>query len=309
MENSRKCLYLDMQESALHGDAVFKWTWSFSGKKSAGMGCFPHYFPHKEPPEPIALFPMVRACTLFRWVLAYVMEVRRGLNKGRIKAHCSSNNRKDKTTRNFNLSKSVVQLIPGDMCWMKVNPFQGERKMDSRWDEEDYEITCQVANGLSSHETEGSSGRVKAPHQNRFFQVATLWGVSMALCHNEYANVDLTTRSALTESTPLECDIDLPRNNMEEQLSQCSTSLSLRGQVDGIQRSLYEVVPSTAMKDNRDGRRDKCACDDEPHWLPPVYFLACHLNPNFHFELKHKKGRGKGCNRSIDTRTGFGVIA
>ena len=56
----------------------------------------------------------------------------------------------------------------------------------------------------------------------------------MALCHNEYANIDLTTRSALTESTPLECDIDLPRNNVEEQQSRRSTSLSLCGQVDGV---------------------------------------------------------------------------
>ena len=58
-----------------------------------------------------------------------------------------------------------------------------------------------------------SSSRVKAPHQDGFFRVATLRGVPTALCQNEHANADLTTRSALTESTPLECDIDLPRNN------------------------------------------------------------------------------------------------
>ena len=130
----------NVQESALRGDAVLKLTRSFSGTKLAGTGCFPHYFLRKGQPEPIALFPMVRACTLFRRVLAYVMEVRSGLNKGRIEAHCSSNNRRDKTTRNYNLFKSTVQLIPGDACWTKVNPFQGERKIDSRWDEEDYEI-------------------------------------------------------------------------------------------------------------------------------------------------------------------------
>ena len=132
--------------------------------------------------------------------------------------------------------------------------------------------------------------KMKAPHWKRYFQVATLHGVSMALCKNECASIDLTTRSALTESTPLECDIDLLRNNVEERLSRCSTSLSLCGQVDGIRRSLYEVVPSTAMKDNRDRRRDKCACDDEPHWVLPVYFEACHLNPNFHCEQKQKGG-------------------
>ena len=164
MGSSRKCFSLNLQESALRGDAVLKLTRSFSGMKSAGMECFPHYFLRKGPPEPIALFPMVCACTLSRHVLAYVMEVRRGLNKGCIEAHCSSNNRRNKTTRNFNLPKSTVQLILGDACWTKVNLLQGERKIDSQWDEEDYEIMCQVTNGSSSYETKGSSGRVKVPH-------------------------------------------------------------------------------------------------------------------------------------------------
>ena len=118
---------------------------------------------------------------------------------------------------------------------------------------------------------------MKAPHQNRFFLVATPHGVSTALCQNECANVDLTSHSALAESTPWECDIDLPRNNIEERLSRCSTSLGPCGQVDGIWQPLFEVVPSTAMEDNRDGRRDKGACDDEPHWVLPVYFQAHHL--------------------------------
>ena len=174
MDPLRKFYSPHMQGSALRSDAVFRWMQSFSGTRAAGLGCFPHGSPCRESLEPITLFPMVRACILLRQVLAYVMEVRRGLNKGCNKAHCSSNNRRDKTTKNFNLSKSMVQLISGDACWTKVNPFQGERKMDSLWDEEDYKITCQVTNGSSSHETEGSRGRVKAPHQDRFFQVATL---------------------------------------------------------------------------------------------------------------------------------------
>ena len=132
MGSSRKCFSLNVEEGILRGDAVLKLTRSFSGTKLAGTGCFPHNFLHKEQPEPIALSPMVCAGTLFRQVLSYVMEVRRGLNKGHIEAHCSSNNRRDKTTSNFNLSKSTVQLIPGDACWMKVNPFQGERKIEGR---------------------------------------------------------------------------------------------------------------------------------------------------------------------------------
>ena len=106
----------------------------------------------------------------------------------------------------------------GDMDGTKANKFQGKRKMDSRWDEVKYEIARQVANGLPSHETRDSSGKVKVPHHSRFFPVATPQDASTALCQNEYTNVNPTTRSALPEFT-LECDIDLPRNIMEEGLS------------------------------------------------------------------------------------------
>ena len=92
------------------------------------------------------------------------MEVQRGLNRGCTEAHCSSNNKRDKTTSNYNIPTSTVRLIPGDVCWMGVNLFRGEREIGSRWDEEDYKITCQVANGSSSYETKHSSGRVKASH-------------------------------------------------------------------------------------------------------------------------------------------------
>ena len=98
----------------------------------------------------------------------------------------------------------------------KVNPFQGKRKIDGRWDEADYEIACQVANGSSSYEKQDSSGKLKVPHRNRFFLVATPDGASTALCQNEYANVDPTSRSAPAEFTLKECDMDLPRNKRVE---------------------------------------------------------------------------------------------
>ena len=154
--------------------------------------------------------------THFRRVPAYVVEVRSGFNRGCKEAQHSSTNKRDRTRRNYDTFKSTVQLIPGDVYWTKVNPFQGERKIDSRWDKVDYEITRQVTNGSSSYETKDLSGKMKAPHQNRFFLVATPQGASTALCQNECANVDPTTRSGLAESTPSECDIDLPRNNVEE---------------------------------------------------------------------------------------------
>ena len=213
--------------------------------------------------EIFALFPTMCADMRLRQFPAYVEEMQSGFTRGCIEAQCPSKIKREHTRNK--LFTSTVQLVPGDVDRMKANPFQGKRKIDSRWDKADYEIACQVANGSSSYEKQDSSGKLKAPHHKRFFLVATLHGASMALCQNEYANVNPTTRSAPTEFTLKECDMDLPRNKREEQQSQCSTHFSLHGQVDGVRRPLSMVVPSTAMKDYRDRRRDKCASDDEPH--------------------------------------------
>ena len=212
----------------------------------------------------IALFPMMCANTRLRRFPAYVEEVQSGFTRGRIEAQCPSKPKRDRLKRNY-LFISTVQLMPGDMDLTKVNLFQGERRIDCRWDEADYEIARQVTNGSSSYEKQDSSGKMKASHHNRFFLVATPYGTSTALCQNEYANVDPTTRSAPVESNLKECDIDLLRNNMEERQSRCSTSFSPGGQVDGVRRLLSMVVLSMAMKDYRDGRRVKCASNDEPH--------------------------------------------
>ena len=128
-----------------------------------------------------------------------------------------SNDERDRQRRNYDIFTSTVQLMPGDMVWTKANVFQGKRKMEYQWDEVEYEIARQVANGSPSYETKDSSGKVKTPHHNRFFLVAIPSGCIHSLePKTKYANVDLTTCSAPAEFTPLECDIDLPRNIMEE---------------------------------------------------------------------------------------------
>ena len=88
--------------------------------------------------------------------------------------------------------------------------------MEYRWDEVEYEIARQVANGSPSYEMKDLSGKVKIPHHNRVFQVAIPQGASTALCQSMYANINLTTHYAPAEFTPLECCIDLLRNIMEE---------------------------------------------------------------------------------------------
>ena len=180
----------------------------------------------------IALFPTVCADMRLRQFPAYVEEAWSGFTRGCIEARHPSKIKREHTQNK--LFTSTVQLMLGDMDWMKVNLFQGKRKIDGQWDEADYEIACQVTNGSSSYEKQDSSSKLKASHCNRFFLVATPHGASTALCQNEYPNIDPTTCSAPAEFTLKECDMDLPRDKREERWSRCSTSFSLYGQVDGV---------------------------------------------------------------------------
>ena len=289
-EKSKEESFPDRHKSTLHGDAVSSLTQPYNGKKSAATECLPHGLALWERSELLLfLFLMMCANTRYRWVPAYVEKVWSGFKRGHVGARRPSKIKRDRPRRNYNLFKSTVQLMLGDEDCTKVNPFQGVRKTDGKWDEVDYETVHQVANGSPLYEMKNPSGKMKVPHHNRLFLVATPQGASTALCQNKCANVDPTTRSGLAESTPLECDIDLPKNNVEERLSWCSTSLSLCGQVNGAWWPLFEVVPSTAMEDNRDGRRDKCASDDEPHWVPLVYFQAHNLEPNFQLWMRGER--------------------
>ena len=164
--------------------------------------------------------------------------------------------------------------------WQKLTCFketEGERSVEQSWIQD----SVQVTNGAPSYEIKDVSSNLKMAHYNRLFLVATPQGTPTALCQSKDASVNLTTHSALAELTPLECDNDLPRNTMEEWLSQCSTSVVPFGQVDIILWPLPMVLPGTAMKDNRDGMKDEYASDDGPHWVLPVNFRARILSPKF----------------------------
>ena len=128
--------------------------------------------------------------------LPVLRRCRKASKRGHTKAQRQSNNERDRKRRNDVIFTSTVQLMLGDMVWTKANAFQGKRKMEYRWDEVEYEIACQVTNGSPSYEMKESSGKVRMPHCNRFFQVAIPQGASTALCQSMYANVDPTTRSA-----------------------------------------------------------------------------------------------------------------
>ena len=157
----------DESEGALHSNVEHGLTRPYNGTKLAVMGCSPHYpLPWERPELLIDFFPMTHPNVHFRGVPAYIEEVQEGFKRGCIDVQCPSQNEWDKPRGNYDILTSTVQLIPGDMEETKADKLQGKGKMDGRWDEVDYEIARQVANGSPSYEKKDSSGKRKAPHCN-----------------------------------------------------------------------------------------------------------------------------------------------
>ena len=145
----------------------------------------------------------------------------------------------------------------------KADAFQGKRKVKDRWSEVEYEVICQLANGVPLYEIKDSSGNVKTAHCNQLFLLATPRGEVIPLGQSKDADTSLSTQSALVELTPLECEDDLPKDYVERCLTQHLASHVLLGWVDGILRPLPMVVHRTAYKDQGSRMKVECIDDEE----------------------------------------------
>ena len=116
----------------------------------------------------------------------------------------------------------------------KADAFQGKRKVKDRWSEVEYEVICQVVNGVPSYEIKDASGNLQVAHRNRLFLLATHQGEVIPLNKNEDPNPSLSTQSALVELTPLEYEKDLPKDLMEGCQTHHLASRVLLGWVDGV---------------------------------------------------------------------------
>ena len=48
----------------------------------------------------------------------------------------------------------------------KADVLQGKRQVKDRWSEVEYEVICQVTNGVPSYEMKDTSGNLQVAHRN-----------------------------------------------------------------------------------------------------------------------------------------------
>ena len=129
---------------------------------------------------------------------------------------------------------STVQLMPGDVVLMKLDVFQGKRKVKDRWSEAEYVVVCQVTDDVPAYKVRDDGGNVKAAHCNRLFLVAPAKEDATPLGGSESVSNEDATWSALAELTPLEWRSEMPGSEVDEVLTRCLTSCVPLGWIDGI---------------------------------------------------------------------------
>ena len=52
----------------------------------------------------------------------------------------------------YDRKKGAVNLKPGDLVLVKVDAWKGKRKIKDRWEEETWEVVCQITADVPSYE-------------------------------------------------------------------------------------------------------------------------------------------------------------
>ena len=203
-------------------------------------------------------FPTIDVNIRRRRVPAYVEEVLVHFKEAYTEAQHQSK-------YNYNRATSTVQLMLGDTVLKKVDAFQGKRKVKDQWREVEYEVICQVINGVPSYEIKVTSGNLQVAHRNQLFLLATPQGEVMPLNKKEDADPGMSTWSALAELTPMEYEKELPKDQMERCQTHHLASRVPLGWVDGILRPLPMVVDRTAQKEPGSRTKDMSGDDEEVH--------------------------------------------
>ena len=137
-------------------------------------------------------------------VQAYVEEVRKHFKEAYTEVHLQTNSKAGRQKRYYDRVTGTVQLMLGDVVLIKLDAFQGKRKVKDWWSKAEYVVVCQVADEVPTYKVQDNDRNVKIVHHNQLFLVATPKDDATPLGGSESVSEESTAQSALAELTPLE---------------------------------------------------------------------------------------------------------
>ena len=79
----------------------------------------------------------------------------------------------------------TVNLKPVNLVLVKADAWKGKRKIKDRWEEETWEMVCQIVADIPSYKVMNQHGRSWVLHQNQLLLIASEIGVPLCMgsCH------------------------------------------------------------------------------------------------------------------------------
>ena len=217
---------------------------AYNNARSAVTGYSPHYlmFGRCLHLPVIFYFKTMSTHVCSRRIPAYIEEVRKCFKEAYAEAHLQTNSETDQQKWYYDRATSTVQLMPGDIVLMKLDAFQGKRKVKDWWSEAEYVVVREVADDVPMYEVGDDGRNVKVIHCNWLYLAATPRGDATPLGGSLSASEEGITQSALAELTHLELESETPENEVDEALTQCLACHVLLGWVDGFPQPLPSVA-------------------------------------------------------------------
>ena len=82
----------------------------------------------------------------------YIEEVRRCYKEAYAEVHLQTTSEVDRQKWYYDRATNTLQLMLGDVVLMKLDAFQGKRKVKDWWSEAEYTVVCQVADDMLMYE-------------------------------------------------------------------------------------------------------------------------------------------------------------
>ena len=125
-----------------------------------------------------------------------------------------------------------MNLKPGDLVLVKVDAFKGRRKIKDRWEEDTWEVVCQIMTDDPSYEVKNQHGKSCILHQNQLFLIASEVGVPM--CIGTHHAWDRCTSPSPHKTTSVGGETKLtPQENNSKAVTQQPTSKASLGWING----------------------------------------------------------------------------
>ena len=104
-------------------------------------------------------FPTMSTHVCSHCVPTYSEEVRKHFKEAYAEAHLQTNSEADWQKLYYDRATSTMQLMPGDIVLIKLDTFQGKRKVKSWWHKAEYVVVHQVADDIPMYEVQDIGGK------------------------------------------------------------------------------------------------------------------------------------------------------